>query len=69
MAEEMSDRDVVPEVTDRSVEPLMLPDVAETVVEPGASAVAFPALVIVATERFDEAQVTEDVRSTVLLSV
>lgn len=54
--------------------PDTLPEVAEIVVEPVAAAVASPlvlslALLMVATEVFDEAQVTEAVMSLLLLSV
>ena len=56
-------------VTDRFVEPLIDPDVAEIVVEPVPVPVARPPLEIVATAVLVELQVTELVRFCVLLSL
>ena len=49
-------------VTVNVAEPLMVPDLAVTVVFPGATAVASPALLIVDTAAFDEVQVAVLVR-------
>ncbi len=62
----------VAEVTVSVVEPDMLPDVAVIVVEPAAAEAASPlepaALLIAATDAADELQVTDCVRSCVVLS-
>ena len=55
--------------TVKVVEPVIAPDAALIVVEPTFTAVARPPGVIVATVLPEEAQVTEVVRSLVLLSV
>ena len=55
--------DSVADVTVRVVLPEILPEVAVTVVVPAATAVARPALLTVATDGFDEVQVTWEVRS------
>ena len=55
-------------VTESVVDPAMLPDVAVIVVKPEASAVANP-LLTVATPVSDELQVTDAVKSCVVLSV
>lgn len=55
-------------VTESVVDPVMLPDAAVIVVEPGATAAADP-LLTVATPVLDELQVTDAVRSCVVLSV
>jgi hypothetical protein len=55
-------------VTVKPVDPLMLPEVAVTVAEPGATAVANPA-VTVATEAADELQVAELVKFCVVPSL
>jgi hypothetical protein len=60
-AVEMEDR--VEEVTVKGVLPDIFPDVAVIVVEPGATAVARPPLLIVATEVSKELQLTLAVRS------
>lgn len=54
-------------VTVRVVDPAMLPDVAVIVVDPAATAAANP-LLMVATPVLDELQVTEAVKSCVVLS-
>ena len=56
-------------VTERFVEPLIEPEVAEIVVLPVPTPVASPPLVIVATAVLDELQVTELVRFCMLLSL
>ena len=62
----------VAELTVRAVEPAILPEVAVIVAVPAATAVANPkepvVLPIVATDVFDELQVTDEVISFVLLS-
>ena len=55
-------------ITVRIVAPETFPDTAEIVVVPAAIAVAVPALLMVATDCADELQVTDVVRSRVLLS-
>jgi hypothetical protein len=55
-------------VTVNVVEPETEPEVAEIVELPAATALARPEELIVATEVLEEAQVTEEVRSPVLLS-
>ena len=59
----------IADVTVRLVEPLMEPEVARIVAVPDATPVPKPALVIVATAVFVEAQVTELVRFWVLVSL
>jgi hypothetical protein len=57
-------------VTESVVDPVMLPDAAVIVVEPGATAAAKPLLVLmVAAPVLDELQATDAVRSCVVLSV
>jgi NADH dehydrogenase FAD-containing subunit len=58
----------VAEFTVSKVDPVMLLDVAVTVVEPAASEVAKPEVPIVATPVLDELQITCAVRSCVVLS-
>ena len=55
--------------TDKLVEPLMLPTVAEIVVVPTATPVATPAVLTVATEVVEDCQVAEEVRLFVLPSL
>jgi hypothetical protein len=55
--------------TDKVVDPLTLPDVAEMVVDPILTPVATPAEVIVATEVLEECQVAVEVRFWVLPSL
>ena len=55
-------------VTERVVDPAMLPDAAVIVVRPEATAVASP-LLTVAAPVLDELQVTDAVKSCVVLSV
>ena len=58
-----------PEVTVKFVDPETLPEVAEMVVLcPAVTVVAKPALLMVAAEVFEEFQLTELVKSFVLLS-
>ena len=57
-------------VTESVVDPIMLPDAAVIVVEPAAAAAANPLLILmVATPVLDELQVTDAVKSCVVLSV
>jgi hypothetical protein len=56
-------------VTVRVVDPLTLADAAEIVVVPGAMPLARPAPLMVATELFEEFQLTELVRFCVLPSL
>ena len=56
-------------VTVKSVEPLMLPEVALIVLVPAAKAVASPPAVMVAVAGVPDAHVTEAVRFCVLLSL
>lgn len=53
---DMEDR--MPEVTVKVVLPKILPEAAETIAAPTATAVARPLLSIVATDVFDERQMT-----------
>jgi threonine dehydratase len=55
-------------VTVRVVLPERLPEVAVIVVEPAATDVASPALLMVATAVFEELHVTDEMMSLVLLS-
>jgi hypothetical protein len=58
----------VTDVTVRVVLPERLPEVAVMVVEPAATDVASPALLMVATAVFEELHVTDEMMSLVLLS-
>jgi len=60
--------DVAAEVTVKVVFPEIAPDVAVIVVEPGATAVASPDVLMVANVVFDDPQVTDAVMFRVLLS-
>jgi len=55
--------------TDRVVDPATLPEVAEMVVVPAATAVASPAMLIVATAPLEDSQLALVVRFFVLLSL